>query len=126
MNPFEFLNDINFIKKDLIKADPKAEDFYNSFLINRGLSYFTDTILYANEMNKHHHLDKKLQNDYLLNTIRKKKRFSKWIKQSTNDDLDLIKEYFGYSNEKAKAALNLLSEDDLNIIRTKFNKGGKE
>ena len=125
MTPFTFLNEINYGKKDIM-IDDITEKQYNSFMVNRGLSYFRDTVIYANEMNKHHHLDSRLQFDFLINIIRKKKRFSKWNKPETVDDLDIIKEYYGYSNEKARSAHKLLSPDQLNEIRKKVYKGGKK
>jgi len=125
MTPFTFLNEINYGKKDIM-IDDITEKLYNSFMVNRGLSYFRDTVIYANEMNKHHHLDSRLQFDFLINIIRKKKRFSKWNKPETVDDLDIIKEYYGYSNEKARSAHKLLSPDQLNEIRKKVYKGGKK
>ena len=123
MNPFEYLKSINESKKDIM-IDDLAEKEYNSFIVNRGLSYFKDTILYANEMNRYHHLDSRLQFDFLINIIRKKKRWSKWIKASEVDNLELIKEYYGYSNEKAKSALDILTKDQLKNIKEKLYKGG--
>ena len=101
MNPFEFIKSINETKKDIM-VDDIAEKDYNAFMVNRGLSYFSDTILMANEMNLNSHLDNRLQFDFLINIIRKKKRFSKWAKAQKNDDVEVIKEYYGYSNEKAR------------------------
>ncbi len=124
MTPFTFLNEINYGKKDIM-VDDIVEKQYNGFMVNRGLSYFRDTVLMANEMNQHHHLDNRLQFDFLINIVRKKKRFSKWNKPETVDDLDIIKEYYGYSNEKARSAHKLLSPDQLNEIRKKVYKGGK-
>jgi hypothetical protein len=126
-NPFDYINAISHTKKDLIRdgEDPsRAEKDYNSYIINKGLSYFIDTILYANEMNVHHLLDAKLQNDYLINIIRPKKRFAKWVKKLSEDDLEVVKVYYGYSNEKARQALSILSEDQLAQIKKKQNKGG--
>ena len=125
MTPFTFLNEINYGKKDIM-IDDITEKQYNSFMVNRGLSYFRDTVIFANEMNKNHHLENRLQFDFLINIIRKKKRFSKWNKPETVDDLDIIKEYYGYSNEKARSAHKLLSPDQLNVIRKKVYKGGKK
>jgi len=125
MNPFEYLNSINHTKKDIM-VDDIAEKNYNSFMVNRGLSYFNDTVAIANEMNILHHLDNRLQFDFLINMIRKKKRFSKWIKPELNSDVEVVKEYYGYSNEKARQALNLLSADQLNVIRQKVYKGGRK
>lgn len=126
-SPFDYINAISHTKKDLIRdsEDPiRAEKDYNAYLINKGLSYFIDTVLYANEMNIHHHLDSKLQNDYLINIIRPKKRFAKWVKKLSEDDLEVVKNYYGYNNEKARQALSILSDDELAQIKKKQNKGG--
>ena len=125
MNPFEYLNAINTSKKDIM-VDDIAEKKYNGFMVNRGLSYFRDTVLMANEMNKNHHLDSRLQFDFLINIVRKKKRFSKWNKPEVASDLETIKEYYGYSNEKARTALKLLSPDQVMEIRKKVYRGGKK
>ena len=125
MSPFTFLNEINFGKKDII-VDDITEKQYNSFMVNRGLSYFKDTAVIANEMNINHHLDNRLQFDFLINMIRKKKRFSKWNKPQIIDDLDVIKEYYGYSNKQAKAVHNLLSSEQIGELRTKVYKGGNK
>lgn len=125
MNPFQFVNEINYGKKDLMEFG-ENETVYNSFLINRSLSYFSDTVYFANEMNKYHHLDSKLQFHFLLNIVRKRKRFSKWVKPETDNSVEVIKEYYGYSNEKAVQVLPLLSTDQINIIKNKVNKGGRK
>ena len=125
MSPFTFLNEINFGKKDII-VDDITEKQYNSFMVNRGLSYFKDTAVIANEMNINHHLDNRLQFDFLINIIRKKKGFSKWNKPQIIDDLDVIKEYYGYSNKQAKAVHNLLSSEQIGELRKKVYKGGKK
>ena len=125
MSPFQFVNEITFGKKDVM-VDPDMEKKYVPFMINRSLSYFPDTVHMANEMNRYHHLDKKLQFQFLLNIVRKKKRFSKWVKPQTDSNVDVIKEYYGYSNEKAIQILPLLSSDQLNIIKNKVNKGGRK
>jgi preprotein translocase subunit Sec63 len=93
-------------------------------MVNRGLSYFPDTVIYANEMNKFHHLDSRLQFDFLINIVRKRNRFSKWNKSSESEDIKAIKEYYGYSNEKARDVLPLLSNENLKIIRRKIQYGG--
>ena len=124
MNPFEYLKAINETKKDIM-VDDIAEKEYNPFIINRGLSFFKDTILYANEMNRYHHLDHRVQFDFFINIIRKKKRWSKWIKADEISNLKLIKEYYGYSNEKAKSALSLMSNEQIEQIKTRIYKGGK-
>ena len=124
MNPFDYTNSINYTKKDIM-VDDIAEKGYNPFIINRALSYFPDTVLAANEMNKHSHLDNRLQFDFFINIIRKKKRWSKWIKASDVDNLELIKEYYGYSNEKAKSALSLMSNEQIEQLKQRIYKGGK-
>tara|TARA_B100001939_G_scaffold347528_1_gene369417 strand:- start:484 stop:861 length:378 start_codon:yes stop_codon:yes gene_type:complete len=124
MNPFEFVNAINLTKKDIM-VDDIAEKAYTPFLINRSLSYFNDTILFANEMNRYHHLDHRLQFDFFINIIRKKKRFSKWIKPQEIENLELIKEYYGYSNEKAKSVLSLLNNEQIEELKHRIYKGGK-
>jgi len=125
MKPFEFLNSINYTKQNLI-TDDITEKAYNGFLINRSLSYFPDTVLAANEMNVHHHLDNKLQNDFLINILRKRKRFSKWDKKKNDGDVEVIKEYYGYNDLKARQVLNLLSPDQLQELHKKVNKGGRK
>jgi hypothetical protein len=128
MNVYDFVNAINFTKKDLLtdtENDELAEKSYVPFVVNRSLSYFPDTILYANEMNMNHHLDNKLQFHYLINSIRPKKRFSKWAKRQDSDDLEVVKQYFGYNNTKAEQALSLLSPDQINIIKKRLNTGGR-
>jgi len=125
MNPFEFVKAIN--NKQNIMRDDLDEKAYNSFMINRSYSYFPDTVLLANEMNIQHHLDSKLQNDFLINTIRKNpKRFSKWNKVVADDGLEAVKEYYGYSNEKARSALSLLSTEEIDIIKKKVDHGGRK
>jgi len=124
MNPFDYLNAINSTKKDIMIDDISEKD-YNAFMVNRGLSYFPDTVLYANEMNRQHHIDGRLQFDFLINIIRKKKRWSKWIKADEVANLELIKEYYGYSNEKAKSALTLMSNEQIEQLKMRIYKGGK-
>ena len=124
MTPFDYLNTINYSKKDIM-VTPEDESVYNPFLINRSLSYFSDTAIIANEMNRYHHLDNILQYHFFINIIRKRKRFSKWIKQELENDIEVVKEYYGYSNEKARQVLPLLTPDQINIIRNKVNKGGR-
>ena len=124
MSPFDYLNAINNSKVDIM-VDDLAEKDYSSFMVNRGLSYFQDTAIYANEMNKYHHLDSRLQFDFLINIIRKRKRFSKWLKSSESDSLNVVKEYYGYSNEKAKQVLSLLTDHQLIELKQRMSKGGK-
>jgi hypothetical protein len=124
MNPFDYVNSINTTKKDIM-VDDMTEKSYLPFMINRSLSYFNDTVLMANEMNTKHHLDAKLQYQFLINIVRKRKRFSKWIKPELDNDIEVVKEYYGYSNSKAHQVLPLLSKSHLAILKEKVNKGGK-
>lgn len=124
MSPFDFVTAINSTKKNLINEDPALEKEYNPFLTNKALSYFTDTIMDANQMNMHHGIDKKLQFDYLINIIRPGKRFSKWAKKVENNDRDLVKTYYGYNDRNADVALSLLSAEQLKIIRERLENGG--
>lgn len=124
MNPFDFLNSINQTKENLLEENPDLEKEYNAFIINRGLSLFQDTIIFANEMNVHHNLDNKLQYEFFLNSIRPRKRFSKWYKKDEDNDLEVVKEYYGYSNSLALQALTVLSKKDLDKIKIKLEKGG--
>lgn len=125
MNPFEFLNTINYSKQDIMEDD-LIEKQYVPYMINRSLSYFNDTVILANEMNRYHHLDSKLQYHFLLNIVRKRKRFSKWLKPQTIDDVEVIKEYYGYSNDKARQVISLLTPSELEQIRKKVSKGGRK
>ena len=120
MNPFEIIKSISNTKKDILDN----EKDYNAFMVNRGLSYFPDTVIYANEMNKFHHLDSRLQYHFLINTIRKRNRFSKWNKSIESENIAAIKEYYGYSNEKARDVLPLLSTENLKTIRGRIQHGG--
>lgn len=123
LSPFDYLNTINYSKQDIM-IDDVTEKAYSSFMINRSLSYFPDTVQFANVMNQYHHLDKKLQYHFLLNIIRKRKRFSKWIKADNSNDIEAVKKYYGYSNEKARQVLSLLSNDQIVAIKQKVSKGG--
>jgi NADH:ubiquinone oxidoreductase subunit len=125
MSPFDFINAINDTKKNLFE-DPQACKDYSSFMINRGLSYFPDTVLYANEMNQHSTIPVDWQFFFFLNTIPKKKRFSKWSKKDKETkSIQLVKEYYGYSNERAKEALSVLTDNQLKTIEEKLEKGGR-
>ena len=126
MGPFEFIKSLSQTKDNFIKDTPSVEKDYKPFLINRGLSFFQDTILQVNEMNRNHYLDNKLQFDYLLNNIRPRKRWSKWLKPDKIDNLEVVKTYFGFGNEKAKDALEVLSNEDIEDIKSKLAKGGME
>ena len=106
--------------------DPGWEKNYPSYVINKCMSHHMDTVLYANEMNRYQNLDTRLQFDFYINTVRPRKRFSPWGKKQKMNDLDLVKQYYGYSNEKAKQALRILSPNQLDYIKEKLNKGGKK
>ena len=122
----EYLNAINYSKETLMDTeDPMWEKKYPAFVVNKCLAPFNDTIHLVNEMNRFYHLDNKLQFDFLLNTLRTRKRYSAWMKASKLKDLEYVKEYYGYNNEKAKSALNMLNDEQLNSIKDRLNKGGK-
>jgi len=125
MSPFDFLKSINDTKEDIMITDD-IEKKYAAFIINRSLSYFHDTVALANILNQYHHIDSKLQFHFLINSVRKRKRFSKWNKPETHSDIEVVKEYYGYSNEKAKQALSLLSPEQIKIIKEKVSKGGRK
>ena len=125
MSPFDFLNTINYSKTDIM-VDDLTEKSYNGFMVNRSLSYFPDTVGFANVMNQYHHIDNKLAFHFLINIIRKRKRFSKWMKPDQVSDIEAIKQYYGYSNEKAKQVLSLLSPEQITIIIQKVSKGGRK
>ena len=119
----EYLNAINHTKENLMQ-DSFSERKYPAWVVNRALYAHSDMIFLVNEMNINNHLDSKLQFDFLLNSSRPRKRFAPWLKTSKIDNLDLVKEYFGYSDQKAQEALTILSDEDLEYIRSKMNKGG--
>jgi len=125
--PFDYVFAINTHKDIMSDTDNDSlmEKDYNPFLSNRAFSYHNDTILQANEMNRRHHLDKKMQFDYLLNNIRPRKRFAKWIKNESSENISVIKEYYGYNNTKAIEALSVLSEKQLKVLQYKVQRGGK-
>jgi hypothetical protein len=125
MNPFEYLNAINTTKKDVM-VDDLTEKAYSGYMINRSLSYFPDTILYANEMNIRHQIDNRLQFDFLINTVRKQKRFAKWAKPIDNETIDALKEFYGYSNEKARITAGILTEQQIIELKQKVYKGGRK
>ena len=123
MTPFDFINAINQTKENLIVDEP-SEKAYAPFIVNRGLPFFPDTILYANEMNQYHFLESKAQFLYLLNSIRPKKRYSKWLKSEKIDTVEVISQYFGYSYTKAKDVMNLFTEEQIHQMKLKLEKGG--
>ena len=124
MSPFDYIKEILQGKKQLI-VDNLTEQDYSPFLTNRSLSYHKDCIMYANEMNRRHHLDKKMQNDFLLNTVRSQKRpFAKWVKSEKSEDLECIKTVFGFSDSKAREALSLLSKEQIQELKEQTKIGG--
>ena len=122
----DWLNSINLTKKNLIDEDPSLEKEYNPYIVNRIYSGHLDSVLFSNEMNKYSFLPKKIQYDFYLNSLRSKKRFSPWLRKDKIKDLDYVKRYYGYSNEKAQQALKILTKEQLNFIRLKFETGGKQ
>ena len=122
----DWLNSINFNKENLIKEDPHIVKDYPPYIINRCLSGHIDSIMYANEMYMHHHLDKDLQYSFYLNSLRKRKRFSPWIRKDKIDDLECVKQYYGYSNEKASQALKILTKEQITYIKQRLDVGGNK
>jgi len=122
----DWLNSINFNKEDLTVDDPEVAKQYPPFIVNKCLAGHIDTVLFANEMNKYHFLDKDMQYLFLLNSVRKRKRFSPWLRKDKIDDLECVKTYYGYSNEKAQQALKILSPEQINYIKKKLDFGGKK
>ena len=122
-NPFDYVTAITSSKKNIM-VDDIDERKYNAFIVNRALALFPDTVLFANEMNVNHHIDNRLQFDFLLHAVRKKFRKTQWIKEIKVEDIEAVKEYYGYSNEKAKAVMNLLSKDQIREIKQFIYKGG--
>ena len=123
----EYLNAINFTKKDLMKSEDNLwVKKYPAFIVNKLLSAFSDTIMLVNEMNRNHFLDNDMQFQFLLNSIRSKKRYSPFLRAEKLNDLDVVKEYYGYNNEKAKSALDILTKDEVKLIKEKLFKGGKK
>ncbi len=123
-NPFDYVNQILHGKKNLI-VDAQTEKDYIPFLVNRSLSYHYDCVLFTNEMNQRHFLDKKLQNSFLINTVRSRKRpFAKWVKSERSEDLECIKKYFNYSDARALEVLSLLSKEQIQELKEKTETGG--
>ena len=127
MTPFDFLNDINYGKKNLMvnDVDHQVEKQYMPFIVNKGLSYTMDTVIYANEMNIRPYIDKKLQFDYLINTIRRNKRFPKWLKPEEDENIKVIMDYYGYNVQRAKEVLSLHSMEEISQLKEKLDKGGE-
>ena len=120
--PFDYVKAISTTKENMI-VDDLTEREYNPFIVNRALSMGIDTVLQANEMNQRHHLSKKLQFDFLLNSISKRKRFDKWQKADKSEDLDYVKAYYNYSYPKAVSALSVLSPTQIETIKKKIDNG---
>jgi hypothetical protein len=120
----DWLNSINQTKKNLLKEDPSAK--YPAYIVNRCMSGQLDTVLFANEMNMNSHLPLDMQYQFFINIVRKRKRFSPWLRKDEIRDLDYVKRYYGYSNEKAKQALNILTKEQLSYIKSKFETGGSK
>jgi len=120
----DWLNSINFTKENLIEEDPSVKKDYSPYIINRCLSGNLDCILFVNEMNKYSFLDKDMQYSFYLNTLRKKKRFSPWLRKDKVTDLEIIKQYYGYSNEKASQALKILTPEQIKFIKQRLETGG--
>ena len=123
ISPFDFVNAIHYTKENLI-VDDWSEKQYNPFVVNKSLSFGADTVIPANEMNSRPHLEKRLQFDFLINTIRPRKRFNKWLKAEKIEDLEVVKQYYNYNTEKALQALRILSPEQINTIKERLNTGG--
>ena len=122
----EWLNSLNFTKENLLNDDPHLAKEYPPYIINRCFSGHMDAVMYAQEMNKYHFLDKDLQYNFYLNILRKRKRFSPWIRKDKDSDLDIVKSYYGYSNEKARQVMKILSTEQINYMKQRLDTGGKK
>jgi len=123
----DYLNAINHTKEKLMDTeDEEWERKYSPFIVNKCLAPFPDTILLVNEINQYPNIDKKLQFDFLINSLRARKRFTPWVKAKKLDDIEYVKEFYGYNNNKAKIALTILNDDQIATIKQKLNKGGKQ
>ena len=123
----DYLNAINHTKETLMDTeDEQWEKKYPPFIVNKCLAPFQDTIMLVNEINQLHHLDKKLQYDFLLNSLRTRKRYTPWVKAMKLENLEYVKEFYGYNNEKAKVALDILTDEQISAIKQKVNKGGRD
>ena len=123
INPFDFVNAIQYSKENLI-VDDWSEKQYNPFIVNNSLSFGADTVIPANEMNSRPHVEKRLQFDFLINTIRPRKRYNKWVKADKIEDLEVVKQYYNYNTDKALQALKILSPEQINNIKERLNTGG--
>ena len=123
MNPFDFVSAVSYTKQDIM-PDTLAEKAYNPFITNKALSYHQDAVLFANEMNSRYHLDHRLQFQFLINTLRQRKRFSRWEKSEKFKDLDVVKEYYVCSSKRAEEYLSLLDDDSILKLNENMSKGG--
>ncbi len=122
----DWLNSINFNKENILDEDPTLAREYPPFIINKCLSGHLDCVMFANEMNKYHFLDKDMQYNFYINILRKKKRFSPWLRKEKVSDLEFVKQYYGYSNEKASQVLKILSNEQIEFIKQRLDTGGKK
>ena len=123
----DYLNAINYTKESLLDTeDEKWVKKYPPYIINKCIAPFPDSLMLVNEINQLHHLDKKLQFDFLINSLRARKRYTPWMKAKKLKNLEYVKEYYGYNNEKAKSALDILNDEQISAIKTKLNKGGRD
>ena len=123
----DYLNAINYTKEPLLDTeDDQWEKKYPSYIINKCIAPFPDSLMLVNEINQLHHLDKKLQFDFLINSLRPRKRFTPWMKAKKLENLEYVKEFYGYNNEKAKSALDILNDEQISAIKTRLNKGGRD
>ena len=122
----DYLKTINYTKENLMLVDPLSESKYPPFIVNKSLSYFTDTVLHANEMNRYAHLDNRLQYDYYIHAVRKRKRFSRWDKNEKSEKFDLLKEYYGCSDRKINEVMDLISDEELSTIKELVDTGEKK
>jgi len=123
----DYLNAINYTKEPLLDTeDDQWVKKYPSYIINKCIAPFPDSLMLVNEINQLHHLDKKLQYDFLINSLRARKRYTPWMKAKKLKNLEYVKEYYGYNNEKAKSALDILNDKQISAIKTKLNKGGRD
>ena len=123
----DYLNSINYTKESLLDTeDDQWVKKYPSYIINKCIAPFPDSLMLVNEINQLHHLDKKLQYDFLINSLRTRKRYTPWMKAKKLKNLEYVKEYYGYNNEKAKSALDILNDEQISAIKTKLNKGGRD
>ena len=123
----DYLNSINYTKESLLDTeDDQWVKKYPSYIINKCIAPFPDSLMLVNEINQLHHLDKKLQYDFLINSLRTRKRYTPWMKAKKLENLEYVKEYYGYNNEKAKSALDILNDEQISAIKTRLNKGGRD